>query len=380
MTEPRRAWRTDGIVRIGVASWSVIGVVIVATMVVGLLAAVSEIVLPLVFAVLLGATAYPLARRLQRLGLKPAIASLLVVVTMIGVGVGVVLLTVRAVIQEASQLTARIDQAMADVAASGDSSGLSAERLQDLRDAIGSIAGVIGKGLMTSLVGGVGAVIGLAAGVILAMLILYYVLKDGPDIRDWMVQRLPAPLHGEAEAFVSQSVRAVRGYWAGRSLLSAAVTVVIVAVSLIMGLPLIATIAVVNFLGGFVPYIGAFIGGGLATLLALSDGGIGQALLMLVIVLVCNLLLENVLEPKIMGDRLRIHPLMVLIATTAGGVIGGIVGLVLAVPVTVITIDLVRRLHRLEVFSAARARTEPLLREAFIGDAVATEPTPRDAT
>jgi len=85
---------------------------------------------------------------------------------------------------------------------------------------------------------------------------------------------------------VSQSVRAVRGYWAGRSVLSAAVTVVIVGVSLIMGLPLIATIAVVNFLGGFVPYIGAFIGGGLATLLALSDGGIGEALLMLAIVLV----------------------------------------------------------------------------------------------
>jgi putative heme transporter len=70
--------------------------------------------------------------------------------------------------------------------------------------------------------------------------------------------------------------------------LSAAVTVVVVIVSIIMGLPFIATIAVVNFIGGFVPYIGAFIGGGLATLLALADGGIGQALLMLAIVLACK--------------------------------------------------------------------------------------------
>lgn len=339
------------------------------TVVLGLLAAVSEIVFPLVFAVLLGAAAYPAARRLQRLGLKPAIASLLVVVAMIVTAVGVVLLTVRAVIQEAGQLTARIDQALAELASSGDTTGMDADKLQHLRNAIASMATLIGKGLLTSLVGGVGAIVGLVAGVILAMLILYYVLKDGPEIRDWMVYQLPANSRREATAFVTQSVHAVRGYWAGRCVLSAAVTVVIVGVSLIMGLPLIATIAVVNFIGGFVPYIGAFIGGGLATLLALSDGGIGEALLMLAIVLASNLLLENVLEPRIMGDRLRIHPLLVLIATTAGGVIGGIVGLILAVPVTVITIDLFRRLHRMGAFSAARARTEPLLRDALASDA-----------
>lgn len=367
-TPPKHGVRVDGIVRIGIASWSVIGVVIVATMAVGLLAAVSEIVLPLVFAVLLGAATYPLARRLQRLGLKPAIASLVVVVGMIGVAVGVVLMTVKAVIQETGELTARIDDALADLATSGESSGLSAENLQRLRDAVGSIAGVIGKGLMSSLVGGVGAIVGLVTGVILAMLILYYVLKDGPELRDWMVQRLPDDLQGEAASFISESVRSVRGYWAGRSVVSASVTVVIVLISLIMGLPLIATIAVVNFLGGFVPYIGAFIGGGLATVLALSEGGVGQAMLMLALVLACNLLLENLIEPKVMGDRLRIHPLLVLIATAAGGVIGGIVGLILAVPVTVITIDLLRRLHRLGAFSEARARTEPLLREALTGD------------
>lgn len=70
-------------------------------MAVALLAAVSEIALLLVFAILLGAAAYPLARRLQRLGLKPAIASVVVVVGLIVVGVGVVLLTIKAVLQEA---------------------------------------------------------------------------------------------------------------------------------------------------------------------------------------------------------------------------------------------------------------------------------------
>ena len=68
-------------------------------------------------------------------------------------------------------------------------------------------------------------------------------------------------------------------------------------------------------------------------------------MVMLVIVLTCNLLLENVLEPRVMSSRLSIHPLVVLLATTAGGIIGGMVGLILAVPVAVLVIDLVRRLR-----------------------------------
>lgn len=356
-----------GLLRLGALCWAIVGMVIVFTMVVGLLAAVSEIVLPLVFAVLLGATAYPLARWLQARGLPPAIAALVVVVALLIIAVGVVLLTVQAVVHETSALAVQIDHALDELSSSGDGIGLTADVLDRIRGALASAAAFIGRGMVTALVGGVSAVIGFVGGAILAMLIMYYVLKDGPYIRNWMVCRLPAHLHAEAGEFLSSAVRSVRGYWAGRSALSAAVTVVIVGVSMVMGLPLIATIAVVNFLGGFVPYIGAFIGGGLASLLALSHGGISQALVMLGIVLACNLLLENVLEPRIMSERLRIHPLLVLVATTAGGVIGGIVGLVLAVPVTVITLDLLQRLHRLGVFTAARSKSEPLLRSALAG-------------
>ena len=93
------------------------------------------------------------------------------------------------------------------------------------------------------------------------------------------------------------------------------------------------------------PYLGAFLGGGLATLLAVADGGLSQGVVMLAIVLACNLLLENVLEPMIMSDKLSIHPLVVLLATTFGGIVGGMVGLILAVPVAVLVIDLVRRLR-----------------------------------
>ena len=110
-----------------------------------------------------------------------------------------------------------------------------------------------------------------------------------------------------------------------------------------MGLPLVFTIIVVNFIGGYIPYIGAFLGGGLAVIIALGDGGLAEAILMLVIVLAANLVLENFVEPKVMGRTLDIHPLVVLVVTALGGLLGGIVGLILAVPAWVIASNAISR-------------------------------------
>ena len=118
--------------------------------------------------------------------------------------------------------------------------------------------------------------------------------------------------------------------------MSAIVAVVIGAVALLLGLPLVFTIVVANFIGGYIPYIGAFLGGGLAVIVALGEGGADTAAIMLVAVIASNLLLENFVEPKVMGRTLDIHPAVVLVVTALGGIVGGIVGLILAVPAWVI--------------------------------------------
>jgi predicted PurR-regulated permease PerM len=105
--------------------------------------------------------------------------------------------------------------------------------------------------------------------------------------------------------------------------MSAIVSVVIGLAALLLGLPLVFTTMVVNFIGGYIPYIGAFLGGGLAVIIALGNGGLGTAGVMLVVVLAANLLLENFVEPKVMGRTLDIHPLVVLVVTALGGLLGG---------------------------------------------------------
>ena len=144
--------------------------------------------------------------------------------------------------------------------------------------------------------------------------------------------------------------------------MSAVVAVVVGLASLLLGLPLVFTIVVVNFIGGYIPYIGAFLGGGLAVIVALGDGGLGVAAVMLVVVLASNLLLENFVEPKVMGRTLDIHPLVVLVVTALGGFLAGIVGLILAVPFTVIAGNAIGRLRSHGFFNAVADRAQPTVK------------------
>lgn len=97
----------------------------------------------------------------------------------------------------------------------------------------------------------------------------------------------------------------------------------------LIGVPLV----VLTFFGAFVPIIGATVAGLAATLVALFAGGPLDAVLVAASVLVVQQLEGNVLEPYVAGRTVRVHPVAVLLAVTAGGVLAGIIGAMVAVPV-----------------------------------------------
>ena len=209
---------------------------------------------------------------------------------------------------------------------------------------------------------GVNSLLGLVSGLILGALIMYYLLKDGTALRRNVVEKVDPSIRGGVDDFIGDACRILRDYGRGRTAMSAIVAVVVALASLLLGLPLVFTIFVVNFIGGYIPYIGAFLGGGLAVIIAWGDGGIGVAALMLVIVLAANLLLENFVEPKVMGRTLDIHPLVVLVVTALGGFLAGIVGLILAVPFTVIAGNAIGRLRSRGFFGVVADRAEPTVK------------------
>ena len=292
--------------------------------------------------------------------MKPTLAAGLIVLGLIALMLVVVVATVRGVTEQADQIGAVTDAAMEKAAEQLDAAGVDQAALEDARAATEEAAPMIAEGVLTKVVEGVGSIDRPGQ-------------RHDPRRADHVLPaqgRQPASdvpssaafspsLRGDVDGFIGDSCRILRDYGKGRTVMSAVVSVVIGLAALLLGLPLVFTIMVVNFIGGYIPYIGAFLGGGLAVIVALGDGGLAQAAIMLVVVLASNLLLENFVEPKVMGRSLDIHPLVVLVVTALGGLLGGIVGLILAVPAYVIARDAIGRFRSRGVVEMVADRAQP---------------------
>jgi putative heme transporter len=345
--------------KLGIGAWSFVGVIVALTIVLLALAAVSEIVLPMTFAAVLAVCFSPLVKLLRRRGLKGSLAAGLVVLGLLALATLIGVSTVKGVTQQTAEIASSVDAAIDNAS---DELGADEASLETARESIQSAAPAIGEGFVTHLADGVDKVVGLASGLVLGALIMYYLLKDGSKLRRSVVAQFSPASQEEVDGFIGDSCRILRDYGRGRTIMSAIVAVFVALVALLLGLPLVFTILVVNFIGGYIPYIGAFLGGGLAVIIALGEGGVDTAAIMLVAVVASNLLLENFVEPKVMSRTLDIHPLVVLVVTALGGLVGGIVGLILAVPAWVIASTAIGRLRERGTFARVAVRAEPTVR------------------
>jgi predicted PurR-regulated permease PerM len=346
--------------RIGVLAWSFVGVVVATVIVVSALGAVSEIVLPLIFAAVLAVVFRPLVGKLIRHGWKPSLAAGVIVLGLLVVMAGVLVATVTGILDQTDEIGASVDAAVQEAV---DSLGVDPGAMKDAQAATEDAAPMVNEGVVAALVAGFGSVVTFAGALILGALIMYYLLKDGGSLRRAVVRQVDESIRGDVNSFIGEACRILRDYGRGRTVMSAIVAAVIGLASLLLGLPLVFTIVVANFIGGYIPYIGAFLGGGLAVIVALGDGGLGVAVVMLIVVLASNLVLENFVEPKVMGRTLDIHPLLVLVATALGGFLAGIVGLILAVPFTVIAGKAISRLRARGFFKIVVDKAQPTVKD-----------------
>lgn len=358
--EPRaQAVPRIAVPKVGVLAWSFIGVVVATLIVVTAFSAVSEIILPLLFAVVLAVVFKPVAGKLERHRFRPSLAAGLIVLGLLALMTFVVVATVRGIVDQTDEIGASVDAAIDNAS---DELNVDPDSLNDAKAATQEAGPMIAEGVITAFVSGVNSLLGLVSGLILGALIMFYLLKDGTALRRNVAASIDLSIRDDVDDFIGDACRILRDYGRGRTVMSAVVSVVVGLASLLLGLPLVLTIVVVNFIGGYIPYIGAFLGGGLAVIVAWGDGGLGVAALMLVIVLASNLLLENLVEPRVMGSTLHIHPVVVLIVTALGGFLAGIVGLILAVPFTVIAANAFGRLRSRGFFRVVADRAEPTVR------------------
>jgi predicted PurR-regulated permease PerM len=167
----------------------------------------------------------------------------------------------------------------------------------------------------------------------LTALSLFFLLKDGPQIRTWAEghMRVPRPV---AHQIGSRVLESLRGYFVGVTFVALFNAAVVGLGALILGVPVPGTIAAITFLGAYIPYLGAWGAGAFSVLIALGGAGTDAAAGMIVVQLLANGILQQMVQPIAMGAALGIHPLAVLIVTIAGGALFGAVGLILAAPLT----------------------------------------------
>lgn len=308
-----------------------------AGVVVWALSHVMLVVLPLLVALMLCTVLVPVARRLERARLPAAGAALLAVV---GMAVLIAALLGLIVPRFVSQLGALNE----DIAAgsrtalnlANDYLGISDAQARDLIDKgqeqLQDQAGSIGGGLLAGAV----ALGEFLTGAILTLVMTFFLVKDRKRITGWLLARTPHDHREMLRAVGRRAWHSLGGYFRGQAIIAAVDAIGIAIGLLIVGVPLVLPLAMLTFIGGFFPIVGAVAAGLVAALVALVDGGVTDALIILGVVIAVQQTEGNILEPVVLGRSVPLHPLVILIVITAGAVLAGVVGAFLSVPIAAV--------------------------------------------
>lgn len=331
-----RTTLTDNLGWLGLRSGQILLVIGLAVVIIYGLVQLKLVVIPVLLAIILAAALSPIVMLLRRRGMPALFATWLTLLAVIGILGGIITLIVVAVQNQFDELaiaaTEGID-ALVDFALQGPIP-INEEQINGARDAI--VDFVTSSQFGTGALAGATAVIEIITSTVLLIVILFFFLKDGDRIWEFFL----TPFHGERLArgrrIGTTSIGVLGGYVRGTAII-AFVDALFIGIGLtILQVPLALPLAVIVFLGAFIPLIGATLAGVLAALVALVASGPGIALIVIIIVVAVNQLEGNLLQPVVMAQSLNLHPLVILVALTGGTIVGGIVGAVVAVPIAAV--------------------------------------------
>jgi predicted PurR-regulated permease PerM len=341
---------------LGRTAWLLVGTLLLLAAVAWLLGATYTIGGPMVAAGIVATVASPLVALLQRHRVPRAIGAVIVLLLVVAVVVAVVVVVLGGLRAQRDDIAGNMSSAvdklgnwLSDLGV--DESGVSSAE-NHVTTTTPDVISTLTQGILNAIQG----LTSLAFALSFAMLGVFFFLKDGPTLRRWIDGHVGLPPK-VAQTVSGGVLRSLRGYFLGVTIVAAFNGVVVGIGALILGVPLAGTIAIVTVITAYIPYIGAVVAGAFAVLIALGAEGTTTALIMLVIVILANGLLQNIFQPFAMGSALHLHPLAVLIVTISAGCLFGMIGLVLAAPLTSAAVHITHDLRRAR--AAADAQPPP---------------------
>jgi predicted PurR-regulated permease PerM len=327
--------RRSGLARAGAAAWSIVGIALLVLLAGWSIGRLMPVVLPFAVAVLLATLLRPLADRLERRGVRPAVAAIIAVLGAVLVLALAITLILPPVVSRLTDLGSSLQEGVERVAYEVGDGIFGMDRaavdrmLANAADRVRDRAG--GQALA-----GITSAAGALASIVLVLFLSFFLVKDGRRMWTWSLELVPERRRDRIDELGARSWQVLTAYTRGVVFVATVDAVLIGLVLLIVGVPLALPLIVLTWLAAFFPIIGAIAAGAAAVLVALVGNGPTEALIVLAAIIVVQQVEGNVLYPVVVGPRLKLHPIVVLVAVATGGTLAGIPGAFMAVPIATV--------------------------------------------
>jgi predicted PurR-regulated permease PerM len=340
---------------LGIQSWLFIGLVLASVVILAVMATLNQIVTPLIISLLLAILSRPLVDWLERHKVSRSLGTVLTMVLILLGLISLVVIVIKGVVQQGPEIALQLQRGWNNLQVSLSQFNIYLPSANEAGSALADALPAIFEGLFGFLGSTISAVIALFMGLYFSAFILFFFLRDAEQIETWIANRINlSPQVGTT--LVKDAGQTVLIYFRGTALTALITSVVVAIPLLILNVPLVGSILILYFFTSFIPYLGAWIAGAFAVLIALGAGGIETALIVLTAVIVSNGVLQSVVSSWALGSMLKIHPLAIFLVTIIAGMLGGILLMILAVPLTAIVIQVSSHLRQEGVFSEQKPK------------------------
>jgi len=201
-----------------------------------------------------------------------------------------------------------------------------------------------GKGLLEGggALAGLSTALELAGGAVLAVIVLFFFLREGEGIWRGALVHVGEPRRAPLERFGRRAWSTLRGYFVGVTIVATMDAILIALALVVIGVPFVLPLATLTFAAVYFPVVGAVAAGVVGTLVAFVTVGPTSAVVVAAAYLILQQLEANVLYPYVMRSKVALHPLTTILAVTIGGTLAGVLGAFLSIPVAAVISGTVR--------------------------------------
>ena len=333
-SQPARVVVPDWLINAGAIAWRVLAAVGLAGVIIVIATELFTVTASALLAVILAATFSPFVIGLRNRGWSRTASAGLVTVVAVVIVIAILTLITLALAPYVPEVAARVQDGIATIRQQLGSTAIPQETTDAAQGATSQAQAAIGAAIGT-LVDRVAmaATIGL-----LALFLTFFFLQDGDKAWGWAFQATTGRARERIGSAGNDALERVGGYLRGMAVLASIKAISDFVYLTLLGVPLAAPLAVMVFVGGFIPYVGGFITTTILVLVTLSTQGIGAVVLLLIGITIVNVVNGNILGPVIYGKTVSMHPALVLVSLPAGAAIAGIMGLFVAIPLVAIVL------------------------------------------